>query len=549
MKRIIFLVLAIGWLTPMIVLSQSGSKMGEVSLTNHSQERRKALVIGNMKYSGMSRLNNTERDADSMTVVLKILGFEVTTTKNLDRKSMADTFKSFYETLRPNDVVVVYFSGHGIGYDGTNFMLPIDTYIRCADDLKNYNELSLNKLLENINQKKVRNCFVFLDACRNNIRLSKTCNAKDGEAVQGLSRPKDNPEGMYIVYATAEGSTADDDTYDKVNSLFTAQLIKHLRMPGWSHRRIIDETSKRVKEISNQKQRPAKYETMDDEFFFLAAGQRKVPLPKVEKSKPAIQTLANGVSRKDNSFSPNLVYVESGTFIMGSNSGSEIAKPAHQVSLDAFWMGKYEVTVTEYMTFVNETSEHFPEWLDKNSSYHINLDDGSYYASRGLNGPRSDLPIVGISWNDAQAYCDWLSKKTNRKYRLPTEAEWEYAASGGNKAKDFIYAGSNDVNEVGWIGGNSDNQLHIVGSKKANALGLYDMSGNAWEWCADWFGAYTDKAQNNPLYHLGDKKFKVVRGGSFGYTPDNALIHFRSPVSPNTRYEFTSFRIVCEVEN
>jgi formylglycine-generating enzyme len=170
------------------------------------------------------------------------------------------------------------------------------------------------------------------------------------------------------------------------------------------------------------------------------------------------------------------------------------------------------------------------------------------YVRFGKTTPISSLPIVGIGWNDAHAYCEWLSKKTNRKYRLPTEAEWEYAAGGGNMSKDYTYAGSNDFNEVAWIGVNSNNQLHIVGSKKPNSLGLYYMSGNAWEWCADWFGPYTNAPQHNPVNVLGEKKFKTVRGGSFGYIFDNARVTFRSPVDPMNRYEFTGFRVVCEIE-
>jgi formylglycine-generating enzyme required for sulfatase activity len=547
MKYVLVFLIELGIFCSSTIYGQSGSKMGEVKLLN--QERRKALVIGNLRYESMRPLKNTERDADSMTVVLKTLGFEVMTFKNLDYKNMADRFQKFYESLRPGDVVIFYYSGHGIGYDGKNFMLPIDTRVQCINELKVYELLSLNTLLSYIKTKQVKNCFVFLDACRN-IGLPESCDSKDGGAVQGLSFPKNNPEGTYIVYATEEGSTADDDSYNKVNSLFTAELIKNLRVSGWSHRKIIDETSKRVKQISNQRQRPEKYENMDDEFFFLLDGERRKQAPPPEPPKQVVQKLQNGSLRKDASYTPTLIYVEGGKFMMGSPSptGSDIERPIHQVSLDAFWIGQYEVTVTEYMTFVNETNLHFPEWLDKNSGYHINLDDGNYYASRGLRSSRSDLPIVGIGWNDAQAYCDWLSKKTNRKYRLPTEAEWEYAANGGNTPKDYVYAGSNDFNEVGWVGANSNNQLHIVGSKKSNSLGLYDMSGNAWEWCADWYAPYTNSSQHNPLNSLGDKKFKVVRGGSFGYTQDNARTTFRTPVTPTTRFEFTGFRVVCEIE-
>jgi uncharacterized caspase-like protein len=220
---------------------QKGIQIGNVKLSN--KDRRMALVIGNASYQsglGFNALKNTERDADSMSVVLETLGFRVSKYKNLDQISMTEVFLGFENSLQKNDVVVIYFSGHGIGHESKNYLLPIDTKINCLGELVNYDKLSLDNILEGLEKKAMKNCFVFLDACRSKGYLFNcpTSGEKGGNVPSGLSIPTNNPEGAYIVFATQPKSTADDDVYNKVNSLFTGELIKFLRVPNWSHRKI-----------------------------------------------------------------------------------------------------------------------------------------------------------------------------------------------------------------------------------------------------------------------------------------------------------------------
>ena len=180
-----------------------------------------------------------------------------------------------------------------------------------------------------------------------------------------------------------------------------------------------------------------------------------------------------------------MIPIDGGTFTMGSNDGGSDEKPTHTVKVSSFSMGKHEVTVAEYKAFCIAAGRTMPDapswgWIDNH-------------------------PIVNVNFDDANAYCKWLSETTGKNYRLPTEAEWEYAARGGTKSNNFIYSGGNISEDVAWSSNNAGGQTQAVGLKSANELGLYDMSGNAWEWCTDWYGDYLSDAQTNP------------RGPSSGY--------------------------------
>ncbi|MEY5048046.1 MAG: hypothetical protein RLZZ175_1405 [Bacteroidota bacterium] len=168
--------------------------------------------------------------------------------------------------------------------------------------------------------------------------------------------------------------------------------------------------------------------------------------------------------------------IPSGTFSMGSNNGSDDEKPVHNVTLSAFSMMKYEVTFDQY---------------------------DAYCEIKGINKPddegwgRGARPVINVSWEDANTFAIWLSEQTGKNFRLPTEAEWEYAARGGEY---YQFAGSDDINKIAWYGENSSHKSHKVGTKNGNAYGLYDMTGNVLEWCNDWYGRdyYENSPNTNP---------------------------------------------------
>lgn len=219
-----------------------------------------------------------------------------------------------------------------------------------------------------------------------------------------------------------------------------------------------------------------------------------------------------------------LIPVEGGTFTMGCTkpaAGSYYYKeelPTHEVTLSSFYIAQYEVTQQLWQAVMDTNPAHFS----------------------GEN-----MPVESISWNDAQLFIMRLSQMTGYRFRLPTEAEWEYAARGGQKSKGNIYAGAADVALCGWYCVNSNNHTHPVGQLQPNELGLYDMSGNVWEWCSDWLGTYSAEPQTNPLGPK-DGLNRVVRGGSISSPSYGCRVSDRSGQLPEYGYEFYGMRLVLD---
>jgi len=232
-------------------------------------------------------------------------------------------------------------------------------------------------------------------------------------------------------------------------------------------------------------------------------------------------------TQPDVSWQPELIPVSGDTFTMGAVVGNEsnaVIDP-HEVTLSDFSLGKYEVTVAQFKKFIDETGYRTTAQLKKGSNIYVN---GKWKDSSGIdweydvqgnkiNSNTEDIPVVHVSWTDANEYCKWLSKKTNETYRLPTEAEWEFAARGGNKTEYYSFSGSDSIDQVAWYNKNSGNSIHTIGGKKPNELGVYDMSGNVLEWCYDWYDEnyYKNSSEDNPTGPVAPSKdsLKVLRGG------------------------------------
>ena len=218
----------------------------------------------------------------------------------------------------------------------------------------------------------------------------------------------------------------------------------------------------------------------------------------------------------------NMVYVEGGTFMMGATSeqGSDAddgEKPAHQVTLSSFSIGRYEVTQEEWQAVMGSNPSDF----------------------KGAK-----RPVVYVGWDDCQAFIRKLNSISGRRFRLPTEAEWEYAARGGNRSRGYKYAGSNNLSAVAWYGDNSGDQAHEVGGKQPNELGLYDMSGNVWELCQDRFGDYSSSSQTNPTGPSSDYNSRVIRGGGWDGFVFNCRVSYRNcDDAPGFRYDAIGFRL------
>ncbi|AWM14441.1 formylglycine-generating enzyme family protein [Flavobacterium sp. NRK F10] len=243
---------------------------------------------------------------------------------------------------------------------------------------------------------------------------------------------------------------------------------------------------------------------------------------------------------------PSLIKVEGGSFKMGSKGSDALAdideQKEHDVQVNSFLMSKFEVTVWEWKQFVKANKLNMPpkpEW-----------------------GWHDNLPINNVTWEEAVAYCNWLSKKEKltpvyskrgpnyvcnfkaNGYRLPTEAEWEYAAKGGKTSKKTKYSGGDEADKIAWHKSNSKGAPHTVGTKLPNELGIYDMSGNVWEWCWDWYNQdyYLIEAGNNPKGpEMGERR--SVRGGSWDSKTSYLRPANRISTYPNKTHEFYGFRV------
>ncbi len=237
------------------------------------------------------------------------------------------------------------------------------------------------------------------------------------------------------------------------------------------------------------------------------------------------------------------VLVEGGTFKMGSKTGDADAQKVHKVKLSSFYIGKYEVTNAEFAKFLNEKGNQIEddyEWIDlegvwRNQKCRIYKQNDRFQVEKGYE----NYPISFVSWYGANAYCAWLGG------RLPSEAEWEYAAQSGRKSKQFIkLLKKNKLENFAWFREISGDSVHSVGLKQPNLLGIYDMQGNVAEWCADWYAAdfYEKSERQNPV-NTTKAQFKVFRGGAWGNDAESLSITHRKGAKPNSRNLLVGFRV------
>ena len=217
---------------------------------------------------------------------------------------------------------------------------------------------------------------------------------------------------------------------------------------------------------------------------------------------------------------PDMVFVQGGTFTMGcvpeyGINCTQDERPAHDVSITGFQIAKYEVTQALWK-----------QVMGSNPSRIIG----------------DSMPVENVSWDDVQIFIKRLNELTGKKYRLPTEAEWEYAARGGQQSRKLLYSGSEKAEIVAWMAGNSGYNHHPVGTLQPNELGLYDMSGNVWEWCSDYYGSYPNKSQTNPT---GPQKgaSRVLRGGCYATNEQQCKISARNSLFQGNKDAKTGFRL------
>lgn len=533
-------------------------------------ERRVALVIGNSSYETLEPLETVPNDVREVSLKLASLGFDVMALYDGNLKDMVAAIDVFFNLAKDYKVAMIYFAGHGIRNNDRDYLLSVD-FEECNLSQMCYIQGISEKYAEK--WKKEGNVFIFVvDACRNNLSFSDDNKVYEPES------------GSIIFQSTSKGTEAFDIDKNGFNSPFASSFIAEIGHPGESADIEFIKVRNSVKAKTHNQQVPRQLGEIGDFVFnnthasvssamaqnsaevnvncnvssakiycdgsYLGIGGGRYPL---SQGSHIITATAEGYRDYSNVVQVNgsishritmnaknendktvaleglsfeMVYVEGGTFTMGATSeqgveASAEEKPTHSVTLSSFHIGETEVTQAMWMAVMGEE----PMYGGWTSEY-----------GRGDN-----YPAYNVSWEDCQTFIKQLNKLTGKTFRLPTEAEWEYAARGGNKSLGYKYSGSNIVDNVAMYKG--EYGAYPVKGKSSNELGLYDMSGNVSEWCQDGYYRYVCDPQTNPVGNPSDS-YHVWRGGSWFNAANDCRVSFRSSSRPSRRNPYLGFRLV-----
>ena len=559
------------------------------------QAARVALVIGNAGYTDAPDLPQAKNDAQAVAQTLKQLGFQVISVFDADKRGMDDAVKRFGAQIENGGVALFYYSGHGLqAENGLNYLVPLASGITKAADIP-YQAVSANWILASMEEWNERGVnLMILDACRNPLKV------KGG--AEGLAPME--VAGSLVAYATAANQRARIEP-GATFSVYTKHLLNVLQTnPCQKIRDLFAEVADSVA-LSGSGQQPYIVQSpLVGRFQFAECA---VPTPEPAQPTPRPSQEGNthpspseegnttelpssegpgvgscwenatpGAECREEATGMEFVYVPGGCFQMGQTEmeKAQLIKdvgeknytiwyadelPRHQVCVKGFWMGKYEVTNAQYRRF---KADH----------------DSQYYEGKSLNG--DEQPVVMVSWNDAQAFVKQLNAsvethgRASLQFRLPTEAEWEYAARGGTETirswgddpkhtQACQYANVGDSvfaaafpnlaeqlkKDYRWFAHSCDDGYAVtapVGSFRPNDFGLYDMLGNVWEWCLDAYASYSDTPTDGSAYgSLGDEKAnRLLRGGSWLNVPNLVRSASRNWVEPENQNYNVGFRLV-----
>ena len=512
-------------------------------------QRRVALVIGNAAYEARgASLTNPLRDANGMAAVLRDLDFSVVQEMDATKAEMERAANTFVDSVRSGDVAVFYYSGHGMELDGTNYLAPVEFSAAWDEVDARHGSLNVNWVQEKMAAAGAAVRIVILDACRDNPFESTRTFTRGGLAGMSAS-------GGLVAYAARAGEVADDDPGAE-NGLYTKHLLAALREPGLRVRDLFTRVRDAVSGESNGVQVPAMYDELVGDFVFR-------PGPIIDPDPPSPPPPVRWF--RDCPSCPEMVTIPAGTFMMGSGPEDDEAdadeKPRHRVEVGRFALGRYEVAREEYAAFVTATGHDSGdgcfEWTG--SAWSSN-------AEMSWRGPGfaqgDDHPVVCVSWHDAQAYTAWLRQETGASYRLPSEAEWEYAARAGTTTRrywgDSSSAQCHHANGAdaaakrvysNWTTVSCDDgsaHTAAAGSYEANAFRLFDMLGNVWEWTEDcWHDRYSRgvPTDGSAWTRGGDCSRRVLRGGSWSGIPQTLRSADRSGGTAGGRSNLVGFRV------
>jgi formylglycine-generating enzyme required for sulfatase activity len=527
-----------------------------------------ALLIGNANYPDAGApLVQPPKNVRAMADELRRSGFDVDMKENLGRDDMQRAIDAFKQKVRPGSTALVFFSGYGLQLNRQTFVLPVNAQVWTENDIARQG-ISLESVLDDIQGRGARVKLLIIDASRRN-----PYERRFRAATTGLA-PINAPTGTLIISATAPGRVIEDEG---ANSIFIGELAKEMRSPGLTAEEIFSRARIGVSRASNGEQVPWVSSSLADEFYFIQPASRvgmgppvdvrpparpqpepRVTPPPAQPQRPAQpqattpqpttpqpttpqreaaapprpEVAATGGKAgdvfRDCQECPEMVVVPTGEFDMGS-AELEYEKPVHRVAIaKAFAIGRREVT--------------FEEWDQCVAA-------GNCFRPDDRGQGRGERPVTDVSWRDVQAYVGWLSQKTGKKYRLPSEAEWEYAARGGTKTTFWWgrdvgnrFANCRDC------GGGSQQQAVTTGTFAANPFGLFDTAGNAAEWVEDcWNDSYRGAPKDGAAWSSGQCGQRVLRGGSFDSQARYVRSAARFRYDADVRYYANGFRIARDL--
>ena len=490
-----------------------------------TQEAKNALLIANSDYErSMGYLLQPVPEAMELKSALESIGFSVTLVKNANLEDMQKALAAFKaKTQREGGYAFFHYGGHAVQVNGVNYLIPLKANLddelsvgyRCV-----YVDEVMNSLRGDAN-------IVILDSCRNNPFAQST---HRGAGTRGLAAVGIKPSNSIIVYSAAAGQEAAD-------GLFTPVLTKLITQKNKKIETVLKEVRNEVFKQTGGKQKPGEYtELMGD--VYLAGFDASAPVQQAVYTPPVRQENRNNTGDRTYrvngvSFTMKPIAAVQGAVLGNRHEDNK----EHSVSLSAYYIGQTEVTQELWQAVMGNNPSKFTD-STKN-------------------------PVEQVSWYDCIEFCNELTAEvmgeehcvykvrgssvtadfSQKGFRLPTEAEWEYAAMGG---RYHTYAGTNNdasLKDYAWYDSNSGDKTHEVGTKQANKYGIYDMSGNVWEWCWDWHHWDTPTSgQTNPLGAAsGDGR--VVRGGCWELDAGNAACADRGFSNPSNRGSVLGLRV------
>lgn len=515
---------------------------------------RDALVIGNDAYEHARQLANPRNDATAMAKMLSNLGFNVTFRADADLKSMKGALREFIDGLPaerdPDAVALVYFAGHGVQINGSNYLIPVDAEM--ARDYEVPDEtLSMDSIMQGLESAGAGLNLLILDCCRNN-PFSRSWRGARSASTDGLAMPAAAPQGMFIAFSTSPGDVAEDGDGD--NSPYTEALLKHLPTPGKAFEEAFKRVGGEVAQQTSGMQEPWFNSKFYGSFQFVPKGMELPGAP----GDPAAATVARPW---ENSLGLEFVPVPGKPGVLMARTETRVRDFRAFVE-DSDYVQQGGGNVISIAK--NNEGKYTTEWVEKSDA--------------GWDNPgfeqTENHPAVCVSWNEAEAFCKWLSRKEGRTYRLPTDAEWSAAVGNtgafpwGNewpppsRVGNFwdLKAVSNlpgdwSASVVGGVPYNDGAERTArVGSYAANANGFFDLGGNVWEWLKDDYSPTMNQPdalrENKMLLESHDelgRPYKTIRGGAWdSFSKFELRSDLRDFDAPDRRDDDYGFRIVLE---